>query len=109
MNEIISAFMGRFSTPVAFKIQHEGNVYEAFGDETFTNDGNNSGLGTDERIFKSTTTITVLGYILGADKNEDVPAVVVRESAAEVTIGRERTVLGDEPEFHAGRKDKYRR
>jgi len=109
MNEIISAFMGRFSTPVAFKIQHEGNVYEAFGDETFTNEGNNSGLGTDERIFKSTTTITVLGYILGADKNEDVPAVVVRESAAEVTIGRERTVLGDEPEFHAGRKDKYRR
>ncbi len=109
MNEIISAFMGRFSTPVAFKIQHEGNVYEAFGDETFTNDGNNSGLGTDERIFKSTTTITVLGYILGADKNEDVPAVVVRESAAEVTIGRERTVLGDEPEFQAGRKDKYRR
>lgn len=109
MNEIISAFMGRFSTPVAFKVQHEGNVYEAFGDETFTNEGNNSGLGTDERIFKSTTTITVLGYILGADKNEDVPAVVVRESAAEVTIGRERTVLGDEPEFHAGRKDKYRR
>jgi hypothetical protein len=59
-------------------------------------------------MFKSTTTITVLGYILGADKNEDVPAVIRRESAAEVTIGRERTVVGDEPEFHAGRKDKYR-
>ena len=25
-----------------------------------------------------------------------------------VTIGRERAVVGDEPEFHAGRKDKYR-
>jgi len=109
MNEIISAFMGRFSTPVAFKVEHEGNVYEAFGDETFTNEGNNSGLDTDERIFKSTTTITVLGYILGADKNEDVPAVIARESAAEVTIGRERAVVGDEPEFHGGRKDKYRR
>lgn len=109
MNELISAFMGRFSTPVAFKIEHEGNVYEAFGDETFTNEGNNSGMGTDERIFKTTTTITVLGYILGADKNEETPAVIVRESAAEVTIGRERTVLGDEPEFQAGRKDKYRR
>ena len=68
-----------------------------------------AGLNTDERMFKSTTTITVLGYILGADKNEDVPAVIRRESAAEVTIGRERTVVGDEPEFHAGRKDKYRR
>jgi hypothetical protein len=108
MNEIIAAMMGRFSTPVAFKIEHEGNVYEAFGDETFSNESNNSGLNTDERMFKSTTTITVLGYILGADKNEDVPAVIRRESAAEVTIGRERTVVGDEPEFHAGRKDKYR-
>lgn len=109
MNQIIEAFMATFSTPVAFNIQHEGNVYEAFGDETFTNEGNNSGLGTEERLFKSTTTITVLGYIIGSNKNDDVPTVTVRESAAEVTIGRERVVLGDEPEFHAGRKDKYRR
>lgn len=109
MNEIIAAFMGKFSTPVAFKIEHEGNVYEVFGDETFSNDGNNSGLGTEERIFKSTTTLTVLGYIIGEGKNAQVPAVIRRESAAEVTIGRERVVVGDEPEFHAGRKDKYRR
>ena len=109
MNQIIAAFMGTFSTPVAFKIEYEGNVYEAFGDETFTNEGNNSSLGVDERMFKSSTTITVLGYILGADKNEDVPAVIQRQSAAEVTIGRERAVLADDPEFHAGRKDKYRR
>jgi hypothetical protein len=108
MNEIISVFMSSFSTPVAYKIEHEGNVYEVFGDETFTNESNNAGLGTDERMFKSTTTMTVLGYILGADKNEDVPAVISRESAAEVTIGRERVVVGDEPNFHAGRKDKYR-
>ena len=37
MNQMIEALMGTFSTPVAFKIEHEGNVYEAFGDETFTN------------------------------------------------------------------------
>lgn len=109
MNQMMEAFMGSFSTPVAFKIKHNGHVYEAFGDETFSNEGNNSGLNTDERIFKSSTTITVLGYIIGANKNDKVPTVTVRESAAEVTIGRERVVLGDEPEFHAGRKDKYRR
>ncbi len=108
MNEIVSVFMSKFSTPVAYKIEHEGNVYEVFGDETFTNEGNNAGLGTDERMFKSTTTMTVLEYILGAGKDEEVPAVISRESAAEVTIGRERTVVGDEPGFHAGRKDKYR-
>ena len=108
MNQMLEVLMASFSTPVAFKIEHEGNVYEAFGDETFTNEGNNAGLDVNERIFKSATTITVLGYIIGSNKNDDVPTVIVRESAAEVTIGRERVVLGDEPEFHAGRKDKYR-
>jgi len=108
MNQMMEALMGTFSTPVAFKIEHDGNVYEAFGDETFTNEGNNAGLETDERIFKSATTITVLGYIIGSNKNDKVPTVIVRESAAEVTIGRERVVLGEEPQFHAGRKDKYR-
>jgi hypothetical protein len=109
MNQIIQAFLGSFSTPVAFKIEHDGHVFEAFGDETFANEGNSGGLGLEERIFKSTTTITVLGYVIGAGENDKVPTVTVRESAAEVTIGRERVVLGDEPEFHAGRKDKYRR
>jgi len=109
MNEIMQAFLGSFSTPVAFNIEHDGHLFEVFGDETFTNDGNNSGLGLEERIFKSTTTLTVLGYVIGAGDNDKVPTVTVRESAAEVTIGRERVVLGDEPEFHAGRKDKYRR
>ena len=109
MNQMLEAFMGNLSTPVAFNIQHNGHTYEAFGDETFTNEGNNGGLGLEERIFKSTTNITVLGYIIGANKNDKVPTVTIRESAAEVTIGRERVVLGDEPEFHAGRKDKYRR
>jgi len=109
MNQMLEAFMGNLSTPVAFNIKHNGHTYEAFGDETFTNEGNNSGLGLEERIFKSSTNITVLGYIIGANKNDKVPTVTIRESAAEVTIGRERVVLGDEPEFHAGRKDKYRR
>jgi hypothetical protein len=50
-----------------------------------------------------------LGHIIGADKNQETPSVAVIESAAEVTIGRERTVTGDKPEFQAQRKDKYRR
>ena len=108
MNQMMEAFMGNLSTPVAFNIKHNGHTYEAFGDETFSNEGNNGGLGLEERIFKSSTNITVLGYIIGSNKNDKVPTVTIRESAAEVSIGRERVVVGDEPEFHAGRKDKYR-
>tara|TARA_R110000772_G_scaffold72666_2_gene158546 strand:- start:1151 stop:2032 length:882 start_codon:yes stop_codon:yes gene_type:complete len=108
MNEMLSPFLSRFSTPAVFNISHEGHVYEAFVDPTFGNESNNAGLETNERVFKSTITIKVLGHIIGSDKNQDTPAVVVREGAAEVTIGRERAIVGDEPDFSAGRKDKYR-
>ena len=67
------------------------------------------GLETEERIFKSTVTIKVLGHIIGAGMNQTTPSVVSRESAAEVTIGREKVIVGDKPETNAGRKDKYRR
>ena len=99
MNEIMAPFMAQFSTPAVFSITHESHTYES----------NNAGLGTDERLFKTSANIKVLGYLMGSDKNQDTPVTVVRESAVEVKIGRERTVLGDEPEFKTGRKDKYRR
>ena len=109
MNEMLAPFLSEFSTPAVFSIHYEGHTYEAFIDPGLSNDSNNESLDTDERLFKSTVTIKVLGHLIGSDKNQKTPNVVIRESAAEVTIGRERTVVGDEPEFHVGRKDKYRR
>ena len=109
MNEMLAPFLAEFSTPAVFSITHEGHTYEAFIDPSMNNESNNESLDTDERLFKSTVTIKVLGHLIGADKNQKTPTVVVRESAAEVSIGRERVVTGDEPEFRAGRKDKYRR
>ena len=109
MNQIMAPFLAQFSTPAVFSIKHESHTYEAFIDPSFTNESNNAGLGTDERLFKTSASIMVLGYLMGSDKNQETPVTVVRESAVEVKIGRERTVLGDEPEFKTGRKDKYRR
>ena len=109
MNQMLTPFMSEFSTPAVFNIEHDGHVYEAFVDPSFANESNNAAISTEERIFKSTINIRVLGYITGADKNQKTPNVVVRESAAEIKIARERTIVGDEPEFHAFRKDKYRR
>jgi hypothetical protein len=109
MNEMVSPLLSNFSTPAVFSIEHNGNRYEAFVDQSVSNEGNNAGLDTEERVFKSTITIKVLGHIIGADKNQETPAVTTRESAAQVTIGREKVVVGDKPNFNAGRKDKYRR
>jgi len=109
MNQMLSPLLSRFSTPAVFNITYEGNTYEAFVEQDFSNESNNAGLNTDERVFKSTITIKVLGHIIGSDKNQETPAVAVVESAAEITIGRERTVAEDKPEFQAQRKDSYRR
>ena len=98
-----------FSTPSVFTISYEGHRYEAFIDQSFSNESNNSALQTEERVFKTTVPIKVLGHLIGAGKNQETPSVVVRESAAEITIGRERSIVGDEPDFSADRKDKYRR
>jgi hypothetical protein len=109
MNQIMTPFLSRVSTPAVFNIEHNGHVYEAFIDPSFGNESNNAALDVNERVFKTTATIKVLGYLLGDDKNQETPVVSVRESAAEVKIARERVVTQDEPEFHAFRKDKYRR
>jgi hypothetical protein len=38
----------------------------------------------------------VLGYLVGEDKNQTRPKIVVRENAVEVKFPRERVVVGDE-------------
>tara|TARA_R100000008_G_scaffold82331_1_gene66517 strand:- start:742 stop:1623 length:882 start_codon:yes stop_codon:yes gene_type:complete len=108
MNDILAAFASKTSTPSAFKITHNKNEYEAFITPEYSLENNSSGLETSERIFRTTITINVLGYLIGATKNQETPNVVRRQSAAKVQIQRERVVLGDEIDYHVGRKDKYR-
>lgn len=108
MNEIISSFATATSTPSAFKISHNKNQYEAFMTPDISFDNNSAGLDTSERIFRTTLTLNVLGHIVGADKNQETPNVIRTESAAKIRLQRERVMVGDEIEYHFGRKDKYR-
>jgi hypothetical protein len=108
MNDLISPFLTRESTPSVFSIEHEGNRYEAFMLPDFSNESNSSALDTSERVFRTTININVLGYLVGADKNQETPNVVIRQSAAKIQMQRERAILGDIPDFHPGLHDKYR-
>ena len=54
MNQMISPYISRFSTPAVFTIDHNGHYYETFVDPNFGNESNNAGLSTDERLFKTT-------------------------------------------------------
>ncbi len=108
MNELVTPFMAETGTPSVFRIEHEGNKYECFVDGSFSAENNSSGLDVNERIFKTTVSMKVLGYIIGSDKNQNTPVIVHRQSAAKVRFQRERVVLGDEIEAHINLKEKYR-
>jgi hypothetical protein len=108
MNEIIAPLASQTGAPSVFKIEHEGNQYEAFIEPDFTLENNSMGLDIQERVFKTNINIKVLGYLVGADKNQETPNVVRRQSAAKIQIQRERLIVGDVPDFHAGRNFKYR-
>jgi hypothetical protein len=108
MNEVLQAFQNFTGTPAAFSINHTGNRYEAFISPDIGTENNSSGLDINERLFKSTLNIMVLGYLIGEGKNQDTPIVVSRESAAKLQIQRERSIVGDEVEQHFGTKSKFR-
>ena len=108
MNTVIAAFATSTSVPSVFKVKHGGNSYEAFIEPGYSLENNAAALGTEERIFKTAFTIRVLGYLIGAGKNQKTPNVVRRQSAAKIELQRERVILGDIPDYHPGRKDKYR-
>lgn len=108
MNDIMASFLTPTSTPSVFKISHENKFYEAFIQPDAGLENNSAGLDTTERMFKTTFTIMVLGYLVGASKNQETPFVVRSQGAAKLQIQRERSILQEKPDFHVDRKDKYR-
>ena len=108
MNELVAPYMAKTGKPSVFRVEHEGNKYECFVDESFSAENNTSGLDVNERLFKTNVSMKVLGYIIGSDKNQDTPVIVHRQSAAKIRFQRERVILGDEIEAHIGLKEKYR-
>jgi hypothetical protein len=99
MNQILAPIITDRGAINSFFISHEGNRYEAFVDASFSLANNAASLGEDERLFKTDVTISVLGYIVGGDKNQDKPNIVIRESAAEIVFQNERALLEEEVEF----------
>ena len=46
----------------------------------------------------------MLGYLVGADKNNEQPNIVIRENAVDVKIPRERTIFGDKLPWRHGKQ-----
>jgi len=106
MNEIIQPFVvdaGGINYRVL--IGHDGHRYEAFMNQSFDVTNNLTDMGNETRIYETKIKLNVLGYLVGADKNQKQPNIVIRENAVEVKIPRERVIFSDTPNWKNG---KYR-
>ena len=98
MNQALLPFLNRGGGINSFFIAKDGHRYEAFLAEDFTPQNNLSQMGADERTIETQFNISVLGYILGSEENQDGPRVSFRESAVDVKITREEAIFGDIPQ-----------
>ena len=95
MNEIFTPFITTTGQISNFFINDDGHKFEGFLEGDFKLENNLSDLGEEERKFETNVTLKILGYLLGAGKNEKRPKVAIRENAVEVRIPRERVIFGD--------------
>ncbi len=114
MNQMVQPLITRQGGINYFIINHEKHRFEAFMQSDFAQESNVAEIGEEEQFYLTTFDIKVLGYLIGGDKNQEQPKMVIRENAVEVKIGRERVILGDELEHRdvdknkAGIDGKYR-
>jgi len=107
INEMLAPFITRPGNVNYFPIRKDGHLYEVFPEPDFVQENNVAALETEERKYKTTVSMRVLGYLVGDDKNQESPKIVIRENAVEVKIPREHVILGD-PLDHIGKKGFYR-
>ena len=98
INEIITPFMTRTGAINYTVVEKDNHRFEVFIDSDYALNNNASSLLEDARGYETQINFRVLGYIIGADKNEERPKIVRRENAVEVKIPRERVILGEMPD-----------
>ena len=99
MNEIITPFLAYTGQINNFFINHDGHRFEGFVDGTLGLENNIANLGEEERKFKTSIDLKVLGYLMGSDSNDNQPKITIRESAAQLRIVRERVIFGDKKDY----------
>jgi hypothetical protein len=99
MNELLQPFITKTGGINYQVIRKDGHLFEAFIQEDFANNSNVKELGSDERKYETEIHIKVLAYLIGLDKNQEQPKIVIRENAVEVKTPREHIIFGDIPDF----------
>ena len=95
MNEILQPFLTQTGGINYFICKYEGHRYEGFIDQDFKLSNNLANTGENEKKYETTIPIKVLGHLIGMDKNQEQPNIVVRENAVAIRFNRERSIDGD--------------
>jgi len=92
MNELLQPFVTRTGNINHFVISKDGHNFESFVQPDFTSENNTSSMETEERKYETKVDIKVLGYLMGEGDNQDQPKLIVRETAVEFRLQRERVI-----------------
>ena len=108
MNEMVQPFITKTGGINYFVVEHEKHRYEAFIQQDFSQENNVSSLAEEERRYETKFDIKVLGYLMGADTNNETPKYAIRENAVEFKFPRERVIF-DDPIEHTDLLKEYKR
>ena len=95
INQMITPFITNTGQLNHFIIEKNKHRYEAFIQQSFSQNNNAANMGEDERSFQTKIDIKVLGYLNGADINDPKPKVTTKENLVELRMSRERVIVGD--------------
>jgi hypothetical protein len=95
MNEAVQPFMARTAQNY-FIIQKDSHRFECFMDSNFAQESI-SNLGDQERKYKTSIGVKVLGYLIGEGDNQEKRQNKIIENAVELKLPKENIILATEP------------
>lgn len=95
MNDLVQPLITFTGGVNRFFIKNNNHQYESFVKGDFATENNTKNLQEETRLFITKINIDTLGYLIGQDKNQNKPKLVVRETFVEVKMPKERIVVGD--------------
>jgi hypothetical protein len=98
MNDVLSALLFSTGAINSFVLNRDGHFYECFIQDDYSMVNNVNSMQTEERKFETQLQIKVIGYIIGSDKNQEKPKIVVRETSPDIEIKSEIIVKGEIPQ-----------
>ncbi len=109
MNDMTTPFLNAGLGISYVPLHYKGHTYELFLQDSYGANNNVASLDQEERKYETKLSFKVLGYIIGDDKNDNLPKMETKQNFVTVKIGRERVITGDSPEMVVdGRLTDYR-